>query len=165
MNFLKKLLGNQEAKVHRPLKRTMAPKRRISIRKRVQTTFDDLWNQNVRLIEVTPQFGPLMWPSEEALRHAETMEKRGSFFETVLGLVEAHVSSPEEVETAVKLAFQIAPREKWSCDWTYSGIIHSGGADAALDVWGEIEFRETLSGPSAQGLLAKTDEFKQHISG
>ena len=139
--------------------------RRISVRRRVQVTFDDLWNRNVRLIEVTPQLGMSGYLTEEALRHAETAEKRRSFFEAVLRLVEAHVSNPGEVETAVKLAFQIAPREKWSCDWTYSRLIHSGGADAAHDVWGTIEFRGTLGGPSAQGLLTKTDEFRQRISG
>jgi hypothetical protein len=102
----------------------------------------------VRLIEVTPQLGLWEHPSEEALRHAKTTKKRRSFFEAVSKLIEAYVSNPKKMDAAVEIAFQIAPREKWVCDWTYSGLIHSGGADPAHDVWGTIEFRETLEGPS-----------------
>jgi hypothetical protein len=143
----------------RPFKRKSG-----SIRKCVQVTFDDLWDQYVSTVETPDQ---RVWSSidedtkEDATHYDETEGKRRSFHNAVLGLVESYLANPEDVEAAVKLAFEIAPKEQWSRGYVWEGLVHFGGADAALDQWGTISVaEETFKGPSARGLVTKTDDFR-----
>ena len=135
---------------------------RIRIRRSVRAAFYSLWREHVQIVELSERPEELFSCNEQC-EYDETEVKREKFYDAVSRPVEIYVSDPKEVERAVKLAFQIAPRERWYRRYKGAGISYWHGADAALDQWEDYTRTDTFEGSSAQGLEERTEEFGQSL--